>query len=144
GQRSTLRRSQCDTSARRHIFPAPRETIFDQIAQRLLGGKLRVFERSIPVASNYKRDVAELGISGLHRIDMRTQLAHRFFADRNIFPDIAKVALEMHGINQEQLARRDFVGGKRESPRWNERAIRFPFLGPCAQWSYTTGDSDFF
>src|SRR5205809_1038966 len=38
GGRETFGRWQCDTSARRHIFPAPRETIFDQIAQRLRGG----------------------------------------------------------------------------------------------------------
>ena len=76
GGRETFGRWQCDTSARRHIFPAPRETIFDQIAQRLLAGKFRVFERSIPIASDYKRDVAEFGVSGLHRFDVRTQLAH--------------------------------------------------------------------
>ena len=49
----------------------------------------------------------------------------------------------MHGVDHQQLLRRDLIGRKSEAARRRERSVDFPLFGPGAQRLQATGDRDF-
>jgi hypothetical protein len=61
---------------------------------------------------------------------VRRKLPHRFFADGDILGNFAAITFQVDRINQQDMAWRDFVGGKGKSSWWNECTIRFPHFDP--------------
>ena len=48
----------------------------------------------------------------------------------------------MDRVNQQDMMRRNFVGGKGKSTRWDERPIWFPHFEPGTQWREAAGNCD--
>ena len=67
---------------------------------------------------------------------------HRFFADADVFADIAAIALQMKRVDEEDLARGELVRGEGEAARRCNGAARFPFFGPGAERLEAAGDGD--
>ena len=117
----------------RHILPGPGETVLHQTPKRRFSRKLPVIQRRIEIAANNPRNRSKLSVRGLHRVNMRAQLFHRFLTHRHILMDVATIAFEMQGINHQELSRREFVGRKGKAAGRRHWSIRFPFLRPGAQ-----------
>src|SRR5438477_12906448 len=73
-------------------------------------------------------------------MDVRDQLLHRFFPNGDVLRDFATISLQMDPVNQQEMTRRDFVGGKGKSARRDERAIWFPHFDPGTQRWETAGN----
>jgi hypothetical protein len=75
-------------------------------------------------------------------VDVCDQLLHRFLPNGDVLGDFAAITLQMDRVNQQDVARRDFVGGKGKSTRGHECSIWVPHFEPGAQRRDTTGNCD--
>ena len=113
-----------------------------EIRERLLVFEARIVGRGVEVAADQPGDCAQLSVSGLHVFHVRKELAHRFFADGDVLDQLAAVALQMHRVDEQQLLRRDLVGGEGEPARRSDRAAGFPIFRPRAHRLQAAGDRD--
>lgn len=142
GGRITLAGRDGNAGAEWNSLPSPAKTAGQQVRDCPLAGETRIVRRGIEIAADDPGERAKFAIGPLHRLHVRKQLVHRLFADPDVFSDVAAVALEVEGVNEQDLAGRQLVSGEGETARRRNGHARLPLLGPGAQRRETAGDGN--
>src|SRR5438445_12984584 len=84
----------------------------------------------------------QYSLSLVHLVVVLDELLHRFLPNGDVLVDFDTINLKIDRVNQQDMARRDFVGGKGKSTRGHECSIWVPHVEPGAQRRDTTGNCD--
>ena len=108
----------------------PAETIGQQRRNGFFPGKAELVGRGVEIAADNPGERAHLSIGRLHCSHVGKQLAHRFFPDAHVFANLAAIAFQVQGINEEDLRGRELIGRKSEAAWRHDRAAPLPTSRP--------------
>ena len=107
-------------------LPAPAKTFGPQIRDGFFRGETRFVRRRVEIAANDPAERPEFTIRVVHRSDVGEELLHGLFANPDVLVDFSAVALQVNGVNEQELARSELISGEGKPARRHKCARRLP------------------